>query len=246
MTSAAETAYDLFYQISPVTLTGGLAGNVTGALLPIVATLGGLGGLSQGLLSGISSGAGVSLSDFPWRFMPVSGAQAVYQTAALYPFANRQIAANATVEQPKTFALKMIWPVNQTGGMLTKTALFSSLKATLESHNANGGTYTVAMPAMFMTNCLLLSLSDITPDDSRQKQVIWQWDFFQPLLSQAQAAGALSGLMRILDGGGVATSSSWSGIEPAIGSGVQTGINAVSTGVQGVASDIGNWVGSVL
>lgn len=57
------------------------------------------------------------------------------------------------------------------------------------------------MPAMLMTDCLLLSLTDITADDSKQKQIVWQWDFFQPLLSQAQAAGALNGLMRILNGG---------------------------------------------
>ena len=102
------------------------------------------------------------------------------------------------------------------------------------------------MPAMLMEDCLLLSVSDMTPDHFKQKQVIWQFDFFQPLISQSQAAGALSGLMRILDGGGVATSGAWSGVQAAIGSGVQTGIKAVSSGVQGVVSDVGNFVGTVL
>ena len=124
MSRYAESSYDLFYQISPITLTGGIVGGVTGGMLPIVATLGGLGGLAQGLLSGVATGRGVSLSDFPWRFVPAEGAQAISQTAALYPFANRQIASNATVQQPKTFAMRMIWPANQVAGMLTKTALF--------------------------------------------------------------------------------------------------------------------------
>lgn len=244
--TAARTAYDLFFQVSPITLTGGIAGSVPGGLLPIVATLGGLGGLAQGLLSGVATGSGVGLQDFPWRFLPVTGAQAVNQTAALYPFANKNIAANATVEQPKSFAMRMIWPVNQALGMETKLALFSSLKSTLESHNAAGGTYTVAMPAMLMTDCILLSLSDVTPDSSKQKQIEWQWDFLQPLISQSQAAGALSGLMNILSGGSVGTSSSWSGVEQAIGSGVQTGIGAIQSGVQGVVSDVGSFASSVL
>ena len=246
LATAARDAYDLFFQVSPVTLVGGIAGSVPGGLLPIVATLGGLGGLAQGLLSGLATGQGVGLQSFPWRFVPVPGAQAVYQTAATYPFANRNIAANATVQQPKSFSMRMIWPVNQLAGMGTKLALFSSLKSTLESHNAAGGTYTVALPAMLMTDCLLLNLSDATPDDSRQKQIIWQWDFLQPLISQKQAAGALSGLMSILNGGSVGTSSSWSGVEQAIGNGVQTGIGAIQSGVQGVTSDIGTFVGSVL
>ena len=246
LATAARTAYDLFFQVSPITLTGGIAGSVPGGMLPIVATLGGLGGLAQGLLSGLVSGQGVGLQDFPWRFVPVPGAQAVYQTAATYPFANRYIAANATVEQPKSFAMRMIWPVNQILGMETKLALFSSLKSALESHNAAGGTYTVAMPSMLMTDCILLSISDVTSDDSKQKQIEWQWDFLQPLISQQQAAGALSGLMNILSGGSVGTSSSWSGIEQAIGNGVQSGVNAINSGVQGVVSDVGQFVGNAL
>lgn len=243
---AARDTYDLFFQVSPITLTGGIAGSVPGGLLPIVATLGGLGGLAQGLLSGVATGQGVGLQDFPWRFIPIPGAQAVNQTAATYPFANSSIAANATVHQPKSFSMRMIWPVNQLAGMETRLAVFSSLKNTLENHNGAGGTYTVALPAMLMTDCLLLSLSDVTPDDSKQKQIQWQWDFFQPLISQRQAAGALSGLMSILSGGSVGTSSSWSGVEQSIGNGVQTGIGAIQSGVQGVVSDVGNFVGNVL
>ena len=241
LSTAARDAYDLFFQISPVTLVNGIAGGVPGGMLPIIATIGGLGGLAQGLVSGLITGQGVSLQSFPWRFLPVSGAQAVYQSAATYPFANREIAANATVEQPKSFSMRMIWPVNQAGGMATKLALFSSLKSTLESHNAAGGTYTVAMPAMLMPDCILLSLSDITTGH-KQSQIEWQWDFLQPLISQKQAAGALSGLMSILHGGAVSTTGAWSGVEAAIGTGVQTGIGAI----QGVVSDVGSFVGNAL
>ncbi|MGC9237648.1 MAG: hypothetical protein ACP5GF_12250 [Thiomonas sp.] len=239
----ARDAYDLFFQVSPITLTGGIAGSVPGGMLPVVATLGGLGGLAQGLLSGVINGGGVGLQDFPWRFVPVPGATAVLQSAATYPFANRRVAANATVEQPKSFSLRMIWPVNQEAGMETKLALFSSLKSTLETHNNNGGTYSVALPSMLMTNCLLLALTDATPDQSKQKQIVWQWDFLQPLISQTQAAGALNGLMSILSGGSVGTNPSWSGQFTA---GVQGAIDSVATGVQGVVSNVGNFVSNAL
>ena len=52
--------------------------------------------------------------------------------------------------------------------------------------------------------------------------------------------------MNILSGGSVGTSSSWSGVEQAIGSGVQTGIGAIQSGVQGVVSDVGSFASSVL
>ena len=240
LSTAARDAYDLFFQISPITLVGGIAGGVPGGLLPIIATIGGLGGLAQGLASGLAAGQGMQA--FPWRFLPVSGAQAIYQTAATYPFANRDIAANATVQQPKSFSMRMIWPVNQVSGMATKLALFSSLKDTLETHNTSGGTYSVALPSMLMTDCILLSLSDITPGGSKQSQIECQWDFFKPLISQKQAVGALSGLMSILHGGGVSTTGAWSGVEAAIGTGVQTGVGAI----QGVVSNIGNFVGNAL
>lgn len=239
----ARDAYDLFFQVSPITLTGGVAGNVPGGMLPIMATLGGLGGLAQGLLSGLANGGSVGMQDFPWRFVPVPGAMAIAQTAATYPFANRRIAANATVEQPKSVSLKMIWPVNQMAGMATKLALFSSLQAALERHNANGGTYSVATPAMIYNNCLLLNLSDCTPEHSKQKQVHWQWDFLQPLISQSEAQGALSGLMNLLNGGGVQTTSSWSG---AFTNGISSAVGNAVAGIGGAVSNVGSFVGSAL
>ena len=242
----ARDAYDLFYQVTPITLVGGIAGNTPAGMLPIIATLGGLGGLAQGLLSGLATGSGIGLQDIPWRFIPNPGAVAVNQSVATYPFANRRIASNATVREPLSFSLQMLWPVNQAAGMLTKTALFSSLQAALVQHNDNGGTYTVATPAMMYPNCLLTMLQDVTPASSKQKQIIWQWDFYQPLLTTTQAAGALGGLMRILDGGGVSSSSGWSGVENSIGASVGSAVNAVETGVSGAISNIGNFASNIL
>jgi hypothetical protein len=239
----ARDAYDLFFQVSPITLTGGIAGTVAGGMLPIIATIGGLGGVAQGLVSGLVNGGSVGMQDFPWRFVPVTGAMAIAQTAATYPFANRRIAANATIEQPKYISLKMIWPVNQMAGMATKLALFSSLQSTLNQHNNNGGTYVVATPAMIYNNCLLLNLSDVTPDDSKQKMVHWQWDFMQPLISQSQAAGALSGLMNILNGGGVQTGSSWSG---PFTQGISGAVGSAVSGIEGAVSNVGSFVGNAL
>ncbi len=237
-----RSVYDLYYQVSPITMTGGIAGNIPGGMLPIVATIAGLGGLAQGVISGLvqQGFGGLTIDDFPWRFVPVPGTTAINQIAATYPFANRRIAANATIEQPKSVALRMIWPVNQLLGMATKQALFSSMQKALESHNNSGGTYTVATPSMTFTDCLLLSVTDATPDGSRQKMIIWQWNFYQPLISQSSAANSLNGLMKLLSGGGVVTSPSWSGqLEGAASSfigGVESGIGSAISQVQNFAS----------
>ncbi len=183
------------------------------------------------------------MQDFPWRFVPVPGAQAIAQAAATYPFANRSIAANATVEQPKNISLQMIWPVNQMAGMYSKLALFSSFQAALEKHNNSGGTYSVGTPSYIFNNCILLNLSDVTPSNSKQKMIYWQFDFLQPLISQQQAAGALSGLMNILDGGGVSTSSSWSGD---FTTGISSAVGTAVAGIQGAVSNVGSFVGSAL
>lgn len=234
----ARGTYDLGFQVSPVILTGGLASGIPGGMLPIMGLLGGMAGFAQGLLT---TGA-LSMQDFPWRFVPIPGSTAIAQTAATYPFANRRIAANATVEQPKNVSLRMIAPVNQAGGFITKLPLFTSLQSSLSQHNNTGGTYIVVTPSLIYPNCLLLNVSDVTPDGSGQKQTMWQWDFVQPLISQQQATGALNGLMNMISGGSKFTNPSWSGV----GSSINTGIAGVTQGAQGlVNSGISGIVGSL-
>lgn len=205
-------AYDLAFQISPIALTGGIASDIPGGAMPIAMLLGGLLGFVQGA---ITTG-GLSMQDFPWRFIPQEGAQVISQSLGEYPFANRQIAANATIENPLNISYRMIDPVNTVGGYLTKLPMFTSLRESLNSHNNKGGTYTIIMPSLILKDCVLL---DMVSSDSpgQQQQAAWTLNFRKPLISAQAGVQAFNGLMSILDSGGVASTGSWSGIATSIG-----------------------------
>ena len=205
-------AYDLAFQISPIALTGGLAASIPGGALPISALIGGLAGFVQGAVSN----GGLSLQDFPWRFIPLPGTQVISQSIGEYPFANRQIAANATIENPLNISYKLINPVNDAGGYLTKLPIFTSLRESLNSHNNAGGTYTILMPSLILQNCVMLDMVDAT-SGGMQQQVEWTLNFRKPLISTQAGTQAFSGLMSILNSGQVATSPSWSGVTASIG-----------------------------
>jgi hypothetical protein len=212
VSTAFRDTYTLAFQVSPIIFVGGIAKGVPGNMLPFVATIGELAGLAQGLLSG-----GLGMSAFPIQFVPVPGQQAISQTAATYPFANQHVAANAVVQQPKSVSLRMIAPVRDTGGYLTKLALFSSIQTTFERHNDMGGWYTVATPSLICDDLLMLDMTDITGGDTKQQQVEWQINFTQPLITAEKARYAYSNLMAKMKGG-QKTAGNWSGISAATAS----------------------------
>ena len=227
--------YDLSFQVSPIVLTGGIASALPGSSLPIILLMSGLVGTAQNILTT----GGLSLQDFPWRFLPVSGSAAISQTVATYPFANRQIAANATIEQPRSLSMRMISPVQSKGGYITKLPAFTSLQSALNKHNNLGGTYTVVMPSLIYSDCLLLSVTDATPDSSKQKQIMWKWDFTQPLITQQQATNAVGGLMNLVTNGAKVTSSSWSNPAVAINNSLQGASEFAQTGINGILAELG-------
>lgn len=194
--SAARDAYDLSFQVSPIFLTGGLAQGLQGGILPVIALLGQAAGLLQGVVT-----SGFSMSDFNARFVPMPGASVISNTVGTYPFANQYVAANAIVQQPLNVSLQMITPIKDLGGYLTKLAIFTSFQQSLASHNAAGGTYTIATPSYIYTGCIMTGMNDITSGETRQQQIIWQLDFVQPLVSLNQAQNAQSALMSKLSGG---------------------------------------------
>ena len=240
---AFASAYDLAFQISPIILVGGIASNTLGGMLPIIALTGQAAGFVQGALSG-----GLSTNDFFARFVPIPGSTLVNQTVATYPFANQAIAANATIQQPLTISLRMIAPVKDDAGYLTKLAIWTSLQNSLVAHNAAGGLYHIATPAYVYTNCILQSVTDTTGGDTKQSQIIYQLDFFQPLVTQQQAISALNGLMSKLASGApvsaptAAGASFWSSTATAVGTAAQ---NAVSN-VTGLAGVVNNFLSSPL
>jgi hypothetical protein len=235
--SAATSLYDLSFQISPIILNGGIAANSLGGMMPIIGLTGQLAALGQSLLSG-------SAEPFA-RFVPAPGSTLMANAVATYPFANQFVAGNAVIKQPKNVSLIMYAPVQDTGGYLTKLALFEALISSLEAHVAAGGTFHIATPAHIYTNTLLTSWTDITNGElGRQQMVQFQLDFVQPLVTLQAAQQAQNSLMSKLTGGqqiipsGLAGSSLWSSATTAIGSAAQ----GAAQGINGITGAINNFV----
>src|SRR5271154_619703 len=89
-------AYKLAFQLSPIVLTGGIATNIPGGMLPILALTQPLQFLS-GLLSG---GEDIELDDFFANFHPMAGSTLLENDYGNYPFANQAVAANSGIAQP--------------------------------------------------------------------------------------------------------------------------------------------------
>lgn len=221
--SAFRFTYDLAFQVSPIILHGGSAANALGGMMPIVATLSSLVGTTQGALSN-----GIGTNDFPWRFLPIPGGTVINNAVATYPFANQQVAADAIIEQPKSISLLMISPVKDTAGYLTKLALFMAFRASLQSHIEAGGTFHIATPSYLYTDCLLTTMTDVTPGDTKQQQVQWQIDFVQPLVTTQAADSAYNSLMQKLSGGSKITDPSWSGTQPSVGTASPGAVNDIT------------------
>ena len=207
--------FQVAYQISPVILTGGLAQNVPGGMIPIIS-------LTQAQdydLGLLSSSSNIDPDDFFASFTPMPGSTLVENAVATYPFANARVAANAIVTQPLRISLLMQVPVRKPGGYADKQQVMTSLKSSLDQHNLAGGTYTVATPSYTYVNCLLTALRDVGGAESKQAQIVWQMDFMQPLLTAADAQAAQNSLMTKISNGTAVSGDppSFSGPEPSIG-----------------------------
>jgi len=231
LSSAFRSLYDLAFQVSPIILVDGIASGTLGGMLPII----GLVGQAAALVQGVASSGTLSPDDFFARYVPLPGGTLINNTIGTYPFANQQVAANAIIQQPLNISLHMIAPVKESGGYLTKLAIFTSLQNSLNQHNNAGGSYHIATPAFLYTNCLMTAMTDITSGTTNQKQVEFQLDFVRPLITQQQASEAYNSLMGKLSGGSQVTSSGWSSASALSGS-----------PAQGAAGSITNAAGSVI
>jgi hypothetical protein len=232
VSTAFRSAYDLAFQISPIILVSGIAESTPGKLLPVIALTGQLAAFAQGAVT-----SGLSLDDFFARFVPIPGGTLLANAIGTYPFANQQVAANAIVQQPLNISLEMIVPVNKAGGYLTKLAILTSLRSSLNAHNNSGGLYHIATPAYIYTNCLMTGMTDITSGDTVQQQVKFQLDFVQPLVTQAQATTAQNSLMSNVTGGKVQVNSLWSSLTTASGNGSPT-----ASGINGMAGAVNTFL----
>jgi hypothetical protein len=207
--SAGELAFRLSFQLSPILFTGGIAAQMGGVLPIILITE------AFSFVGGILSGAeDIDPDNFFANFVPVAGSTLIDQQIGKYPFANQAVAANAVITQPLRISLRMICPARGPAGYALKLATMTALQAAFKYHNASGGTYTIATPSFFYTNCLMSSpgMTDISNNASLQAQNTYELSFEQPLLTLQDAQQAQSNLMQTITNATSAGSNpTWSG-----------------------------------
>lgn len=243
MISPGLNQFRVTYEISPIFLTNGIAANIPGSGYPII-SITQAHDYSQGILNGT---ANTDLNDYFAHFRPVAGATLIDNQYGQYPFANQTVAANAVITQPLRISLLMYCPVRDAGGYQSKVATFNAVQKTLAQHINLGGTFTIATPSYFYTNCLLVNLRDVTDNGSKQAQDVWQWDFTQPLLTLEQAQQVQNSLIDKITKQ-VPTPGdppSYSGLAPTVGnpfSGVSTSLIPAASSLAGAfgASGGGN------
>jgi hypothetical protein len=212
--SAGGAAFKLAFQLSPIILTNGIAANIPGGALPIIAITEALN-FPVGILSG---GENIELDDFFANFEPLPGASTVDNQIGNYPFANQAVAANAIIAQPLTISMQMICPARQAVGYATKLATMMALQAALTQHNASGGTYVIATPSFIYVDCIMTGMRDASQQQSKQAQNTWQLDFVKPLLTLEQAQQAQNSLMsKITNGTAINGQPTWSGLDNTVG-----------------------------
>lgn len=212
--SPGQAAYKLSFELCPIILTGGVAGLIPGGMLPIISVTEALN-FTEGLLSG---GDVLDTDDFFAHFMPLTGSSLIANDIGRYPMANQAVAANAIISQPLTVSLKMVCPAKDGAGYASKLATLLALQATLKQHNNSGGTYIVATPSYFYTNCIMLSMRDVSSSGTKQPQTEWEFNFEQPLLTLDSAQQVQNSLMgRISSGVPIPGTPTWSGLPPTVG-----------------------------
>lgn len=219
--------FQLGYEISPIILTGGIA-TTLGNYLPIVA-LTEPANFTAGLLNGRNA---LNLDSFFAHFKPMAGSTLIDNDIGMYPFANASIASNAIIAKPKRISMLMQCPANKGGAYTAKLLTFMALKKALDNHNQQGGTYIVATPSYIYTDCIMTTLTDISPADTKQVQTTYQMDFIQPLISLNEAQQVLNTLTSKITAGlpvGSGTEVNVSGIDAT----TQTPVTVLAPNVAG-------------
>lgn len=206
------------YELSPITLVGGIAVNMPQGSLPIV-SLTEANAFQGGVFNG---GQSLSVNDYFAHFKPLAGGTLIDYDIGEYPFANQNVAGNAVIAQPLKISLLMVCPAQNDSGYTTKLSILTNLVTQINRHNSSGGLYTIATPSFVYTNAILRSLRDVGSEtDDKQVQTTWQWDFEQPLVTLAQVRQAQNALFNKLSSGTQVNATNgqvaWSGIQQSVG-----------------------------
>ncbi|MGK0739976.1 hypothetical protein ACSFCX_06530 [Yokenella regensburgei] len=206
--------YKLGFEISPVILCDGIAQEIPGGMLPIVALT-----QSASFVTGLLDGA-IELTDLDKYFChwsAATGTTMVDYDIGRYPFANQKVAANALLAQPLRVSMLMSAPVNENTGAMTKLVTLSALQSVLQGHANLGGTFVVATPAVIYSNCILRTVRDVTGSNEALPQRQWLWEFEQPLITESEAALATNNYLKNIDDGNKTTGNAWTTAAGAIG-----------------------------
>lgn len=214
MSDPLRVGWALGFEASPIILQSGIVANLPGASLPILTLL-----QPAAFLAGIVNPAGpLDMDDIFAKFKVIPGGTLEDFEVGTYPFANMAVAANAMIANGIRISLQMNAPALGPLGWATKLATITALKATLDQHQASGGTYIVATPSYIYQNCLLIRLADSSSGESKQPQASWQWDFYAPLITLQQAQQVLGSLMSKINSGlPIQGQPAYSGLGPPIG-----------------------------
>jgi hypothetical protein len=207
--SAAKFSSD--YEISPIILMGG-NNNLSGSSVPIVNLLQ-AASFSQGVTSAVTPGDNKLLGDTSInnaqaptqvfaRFVVPPGGTLIDNDVAHFPLANQATAANAVISKPLKINLRMIAPASHAVSYSAKKGVMTNLQNALAAHIAAGGWFNVATPSFIYQGCLLLSLRDVSQEiPGGQVQTEWEWEFEQPIISQAGAELVMNQAMAKLGSG---------------------------------------------
>jgi hypothetical protein len=209
--------FKLAFQLSPILLCNGIATDIPGGVLPIIAITE-ASHFVLGLLSGTDN---IELDNFFAHYHPMPGSTLVDNQVGTYPFANQAVAANAIISQPLRLSMMMHCPARDILGYPNKLVTMMALKAVLDKHSSLGGTYTVVTPVYPYTNGILTRVTDVSDGGSKQAQNAYQLDFEFPLLTLETAQSVQNSLLNKLDGGTQVNATNgavpWSGLSTGVG-----------------------------
>lgn len=179
------------YQIAPIILTGGIAANLPNGQQTVLS-----------LTEGTETPAYVDDSQYFAHFKPLPGGTLVDFTAAEYPFASMNMAANAMLQNALKVSMSMTCPARTGSNSYPSIlAIITRIRQKLTEHVLAGGSFTVATPGNIYENCLLLALRDVSSAGDKKVQGAFQWDFVQPLITQQAATQSFNNLYSKLAGG---------------------------------------------
>jgi hypothetical protein len=223
----------LSYQVSPIILAGGVAGNIPAGMLPMLSLFNVTTASGLGLPYNMND-----LDDSFGTFYIMPGGTLVRQSIATYPFANQSVAANAVIREPLTLSVIMDAPMRTPNAWRIKQQQFTQLKQTLDTHNNKGGTYIIFTPAYIYTNMIMVSLTDVSRGNNMIPQNAWRFDFERPLVALTELAGAQSQQMQKITNGTPSTGAP-SGTLPGLTSGQsQFARSGVSSNVQSAGGSL--------